>query len=73
MRALLTLDLSSNYIEDEGFQQLTINSYLSNLHKLYVNNCKLTEKSALYLRDSKFLGKLRLLSIGKNHLKDEGT
>ena len=58
---------------DDGFRFLTTASYLSNLHKLLVNDCGLTEKAALFLKESRFLGKLRVLSIGKNQLKEEGA
>lgn len=73
MRSLTVLDLSQNLITDEGFRHLTIASYLSNLYKLYVNDAGLTEKSALYLKESRFLGKLRVLSLGKNQLREEGA
>ena len=46
VRGLTVLDLSLNHIGDDGFKHLTTASYLSNLHKLYVNDCSLTEKSA---------------------------
>jgi hypothetical protein len=65
---LTVLDLSSNKICDEGFKHLTLASYLSNLYKLYVNDAELTHLAAKYLKESKFLGKLRVLSIGKNKL-----
>jgi Ran GTPase-activating protein (RanGAP) involved in mRNA processing and transport len=46
MRNLTILDMSQNQIMDDGFKFLTTASYLSNLHKLFVNDCGLTEKAA---------------------------
>jgi Ran GTPase-activating protein (RanGAP) involved in mRNA processing and transport len=66
VRNLTVLDLSENAILDEGFKQLTIASYLSNLNKLFVNDAGLTSLGAKYLKESRFLGRLRVLSIGKN-------
>ena len=68
VRCLTVLDLSDNKILDEGFKAIANASYLSNLYKLYVNDCGLTFLSAMYLCESRFLGKLRVLSIGKNQL-----
>jgi len=34
----MTLDMSQNNIGDEGFKHIANASYLSNLHKLYVND-----------------------------------
>jgi Leucine-rich repeat (LRR) protein len=73
MRNLVSLDLSQNSIGDEGFMNITTASYLSNLNKLYVNDNGLTHLSAKYLIESKFIGKLRLLSIGKNFLQEKGA
>lgn len=66
VRALTVLDLSTNAIEDDGLYFLTTASYLSNLNKLYVNDCGLTSVAAKHLNKSRFLGKLRALQIGKN-------
>lgn len=72
MRNITVLDLSSNQILDEGFKFLANASYLSNLNKLFVNDCGLTSASAKYLKESKFIGRLRVLHVGKNQLKEEG-
>lgn len=63
------LDLSSNHILDEGFRFLTDASFLSNLHKLYVNDAKLTHLSALYLRESASWGNLESSLSAKINLK----
>lgn len=66
VRSLIALDLSQNQIGDDGFKHLTNASFLSNLHKLYANDAGLTYLAAKYLKESRFLGKLRVLSLGKN-------
>ena len=60
--------MKQNGIGDDGFRYICQATYLSNLTKLIVDDNKLSAVAAKYQLESKFIGKLRYLSVGKNEL-----
>ncbi|XP_041838720.1 NACHT, LRR and PYD domains-containing protein 12-like isoform X2 [Melanotaenia boesemani] len=71
---LKNLDLSINEIGNKGASQLFEKFNISNLHKLEMYHCGLTELSCSYIRDALNLESSTLveLNLSNNSLKDAG-